>query len=134
MITKLVPAVLVAAALSGCAANTQKDFLCQAQIGTPCATISEADGTGGKTSATLITERPEDTAMATLTQKPLMTGKGSASFAGMPDGGYAYASNRYRVPEVVGRLWIAPYLDESNILHESRYVHFVVMPAHWAER
>lgn len=119
--------------LGGCGSNTSKDFLCAAQIGKPCATIAQADGQG-RGQVTSVTERPEDTALSTLSQNPLGVGKGGASFAGMPDGGFAYESSRYRVPELVGRLWIAPYLDEDRLLHESRYVHFVVIPAHWAER
>ncbi|RYG89918.1 hypothetical protein EU803_14945 [Loktanella sp. IMCC34160] len=125
------------AALSGCGVlgggNTERDFLCEAQLGSPCSTISQADGQGAGSIAP-VTERPEDTAMGTLSQDPLGTGKFGGAYGGMPDGGYSYESGRYRVPEVVGRLWIAPYLDENQILHESRYVHFVLVEAHWAER
>lgn len=121
--------------LGGCASsNTQSDFLCAAQIGTPCATIAQADGGGASGHVVSITEQVEDSAMGTLSQEPLAIGKEGGAFAGMPDGGFAYHSGRYRVPEVVGRLWIAPYLDENRILHESRFVHFVVSEAHWAQR
>ena len=121
--------------LAGCSgSNTQGDFLCAPQIGSPCATIAQADGGGTAGRVMSITESVEDSAMATLSQEPLAIGKGGGAFAGMPDGGFAYQSGRYRVPEVVGRLWIAPYLDENRILHESRYVHFVVSEAHWAAR
>lgn len=122
-------------ALAGCAGSTtQSDFLCAAQIGAPCATIAQADGGGSGGVVVPITEQVEDSQLATLSQSPLGVGKGTGSLASMPDGGHAYASSRYRVPEVVGRLWIAPYLDENRILHESRFIHFVASEAHWAER
>lgn len=127
-------ALLIAGLLAGCTgSNTERDFLCEAQLGSPCTTISQADG-GGTGSVAAITEQAEDTAMGTLSQDPLGTGKVDGAFGDMPDGGFPYQSGRYRVPEVVGRLWIAPYLDEDQILHESRYVHFVLVDAHWAER
>ena len=121
-------------ALSACSgSNTDRDFLCESQVGSPCSTIAQADG-GGSNAITHITERAEDTAMSSLSQEPLKMGKIGAHLNGMPDGGNSYASGRYRVPEVVGRLWIAPYLDENKILHESRFVHFVLRDARWAQR
>jgi len=128
---------VAAVALAACS-NTESDFLCEAQLGSPCTSIAQADGAGA-TATTGVTERAEDTAMGTLSQGPLGIGKAGTAFAGtafagMPDGGFSYESGRYRVPEVIGRLWIAPYLDEHKILHESRYVHFVVAEARWAER
>ena len=121
-------------ALAACSgSNTERDFLCAAQIGSPCATIAQADGRGA-TAIVPVSERPEDTAMETLSQDPLGTGKVNGAFGEMPDGGFGYQSERYRVPELTGRLWIAPYLDDNQILHESRYVHFVIREAHWAQR
>lgn len=121
--------------LSACTGSTtQSDFLCAAQVGSPCATIAQADGGGAGGHVVPITEQIEDSQLATISQSPLGVGKGGGALSGMPDGGHAYASSRYRVPEVVGRLWIAPYLDENRILHESRFIHFVASEAHWAER
>lgn len=120
--------------LGACADNTANDFLCEAQVGSPCATIEQADG-GGTGSIRSVTEQPTDTALSTLSQDPLGIGKGSTSGLGaLPDGGYAYDSRRYRIPEIVTRLWIAPYEDENEILHESRYVHFVLADPAWASR
>lgn len=125
---------ITAGVLAGCAANTENDFLCAAQLGSPCTTIAEADG-GGRQGAHLVTERPEDRLADTLTQAPLAIGKGgTTAFAGMPDGGFPYQTSRYRVPEIVGRIWIAPYYDDNQILHESSYIHAVIVDAHWAER
>lgn len=131
----LVFALVSATLLSACADNTANDFLCPLQeSGSPCSSIAQADGAGGG-HVTLVTERTEDTLADTLSQEPLGVGKGTAAaFAGMPDGGFAYQSNRYRIPEVVGRIWIAPYHDENEILHESRYIHAVITEARWARR
>lgn len=126
--------LFVALLLGACADNTATDFFCEAQIGSPCATIDQADG-GGTTRVRAVTEQPQDTALSTLSQDPLGIGKGGTSGLGaLPDGGYAYDSRRYRIPEIVTRLWIAPYEDENEILHESRFVHFVLADPAWASR
>ena len=56
------------AVLNGCAslgANTEGDFFCEAQAGSPCATISATDGTGaGKT--VLVSETVDDAFLGTL--------------------------------------------------------------------
>lgn len=127
--------ILIASlALAGCAAtNTEQEFLCSAQIGSPCSSIAEADGQGNGT-VTPVMETAEDTALKSLSQDPLAIGKSASVYTGLSDGGYAYDTSRYRQPEIVGRLWIAPYLDDNALLHESRYVHFVLQEAHWVQR
>lgn len=120
--------------LSACADNAENEFLCAAQVGSPCSTIAQADGGGGG-HVNLVEERVEDTLADTITQQPLGIGKGGdAAFAGLPDGGTPYQTSRYRVPELVGRIWIAPYYDENEILHESSFIHAVIREAHWATR
>lgn len=120
--------VLVSA---GCtSSNTEKDFLCEAQTGSPCTTISAVDGTGAA-GATSIAERPEDTALKSLSQNPLWAGKGGAT--GLKDGGFPYNAAAYRRPEVVGTLWIAPILDDGGLLHEARFVHFVIQEGKWRQ-
>ena len=114
--------------LAGCGSATEKDFLCTAQEGTPCATISAIDGTGADGIVT-VTERPEDTAVKSLSQEPLYSGKGA--LAGVPDGGYPYNAALYHSPELVGTLWIAPILDGDGILEEARFVHFVLREGAW---
>lgn len=121
--------------LVGCAStNIDKDFHCAAQDGTACATIGEADRTSKSGKVQPITEREEDRALKSLSQPPLGTDKATGTYAGMPDGGYAYQTSRYRIPEEVGRIWIAPYLDENQILHEGQYVHFVISEGRWVNR
>lgn len=130
---RLLTAIPAALSLAACADNVANDFHCSAQIGQPCASISEVDG-GGSGVRRAVTEQPTDTALSTLSQDPLSIGKSTGGFGGLPDGGYAYDSRRYRIPELVSRLWIAPYEDENAILHESRFVHFVLADPTWVSR
>lgn len=126
--------LLAGLAVAGCAAtNTEQEFLCSAQIGSPCTSIAQADGQGNGM-VTPVSETVEDTALKSLSQDLLALDKGDSLFAGMPDGGHPYDTSRYRQPEIVGRLWIAPYLDQGELLHESRYVHFVLQDAQWVQR
>lgn len=118
-------------ALSACAAsNTEKDFLCPAQMGSPCTTIAAADG--GTTLGSPVQERGEDVLADGLTQAPLQPGKGAPT-SGMGDGGFAYDAASYRLPEKVGTLWIAPHA-EGETLYEATYVHFLILPAEWGDR
>jgi conjugal transfer pilus assembly protein TraV len=129
------PGVLLACALLGlsaCAAsNTEKDFLCPAQMGSPCTTIAAADG-GGAAAGRPLQERGEDVLAGSLTQTPLQPGKGAPT-SGMGDGGFAYDAASYRLPEKVGTLWIAPHA-EGETLFEATYVHFLILPAAWGDR
>lgn len=127
---------LASLALSACGANTQKDFLCPAVSGgSPCSTISEAD-TGGGTSVTPVKERFNDTLGKEMSQTPLGIGKGKGStgapLSGLGDGGMAYNSSQYRVPEQTGTLWVAPHQDPDGLLYEATYIHFVVQEGRWA--
>ena len=122
-------------ALSACGTSTtEKDFLCPAQTGSPCTTISDADGAnvgGGKS----VRERREDSLSDNLTQEPLRVGKigGQNAAAGLGDGGFAYDAGAYRLPEKVGTVWIAPH-SEGGALYEATYVHFLIMPAAWGDK
>jgi len=122
--------------LSACvnAANTEENFLCGAQVGQPCATLSEVDGAASGQSGRTIAEHPRDTQTASLSQSPLFGGKSMGSAVSMNDGGQPYQSARYRIPEKTGTLWIAPRLDDEEVLHEATYVHFVIREASWGNR
>lgn len=123
-------------ALAGCGAggNIEQDFLCSAQSGQPCRSISEVDGAAGTPGGSL-KEDLRDTQAKSLTQDPIFMGKKTSSaVAGIPGGGTPYVSARYRIPEKTGKIWIAPYLDEANILHEGTHVHVVLRDARWGTR
>ena len=124
----------VAVALAGCCeSSTEQNFLCGAQTGQPCRTMAEIDGSGVIGGAT-VAENPQDSQNDQLTQPILTGGKPGAAVAGVPAGGAAYQSAQYRIPEKTGRLWLPPYLDEGEILHEGTYAHFVVREARWGAR
>jgi conjugal transfer pilus assembly protein TraV len=123
-----------ASQLFGCGkSSTERDFLCPAQTGSPCTTISDADGAnvGGGHS---VRERGEDSLADGLSQEPLHVGKAGsqAAAAGTGDGGFAYEAGAYRLPEKVGTVWIAPH-SEGGALYEATYVHFLILPAAWGE-
>ena len=39
-----------------------------------------------------------------------------------------------RAPEVIGRVWIAPFVDAGGIYREGAYVRLVIEPARWRLR
>ena len=119
--------------LGGCGANTSGDFLCPAQIGSPCATIAQADNPT-RANMALVGQSDAQQAMAQLAQDPLAASGATGPFAAMPDGGRAGQGGQFRTPEVVARAWIAPYLDGNGILHESQYIYFVVAESRWVAR
>ena len=127
-------ALCLALTLGACASsNTEQDFLCPAQMGSPCTTIAAADGAGPKDQP--VQERGEDMLAGSLTQSPLSHGKAgtSGTAAPMGDGGFAYDAPSYRLPEKVGTLWIAPHA-EGETLYEATFVHFLILPATWGDR
>ena len=123
---KTIPFMLAALSLTGCASNTERDFLCSAQVGTPCVSIGAVDGTDDA-GRTALAERPADRAAKSLSQGTLVLGKSALAMRG---GGHAYDLAAYRAPEVVGSIWIAPYF-EDGILHEARFVGAVLRDAEW---
>lgn len=123
-------------ALSGCSlGNVEKDFLCAAEDGLPCRSIKDVDGVSA-TDGTTVAEAEADTRNKSITGAPIFGGKktGAGAAAVVPAGGVAYPSARYRIPEKTARLWIAPYRDGNEILHEGTYVHFVIREAAWGQR
>ena len=55
--------------------------------------------------------------------------------AGLPSAGLLPARHwrdGARTAEVIGRIWIAPYVDEHGIYHEAGWVRVVIEPAGWS--
>lgn len=125
----LVVGVLCLAGCSSTGLDAESDSLCGAQLGNPCTTIQQADGTARPQRT--ITESMSDAIASQMSQKPLMAGKTSAPARGAPDGGAPYHVKAYRQPERLATAWIAPRLDEGGIFHEANFVHFVVRQARW---
>lgn len=121
--------------LSACSAgNVEKDFLCSAQTGTPCTSLSDIDGGLAGSTATPVAEDDVDTQNKSLSRDPLSFGKGGQVVSRLSGGSPAYQSARYRIPEKTGRLWLAPRLDDAEVLHEATFVHFVLREAQWGTR
>ena len=125
--------VLAGLLVSGCGTNTSGDFLCPAQIGSPCATIAQADN-ANRLGVVPMGPSEAQLAMGQLAQDPLAASGATGVYASMPDGGQVGPGGQYRTPEVVARAWIAPYLDAGGVLHESQYIYFVMAESHWVAR
>ena len=145
--------------LSACSigSNHEKNFECQAVQGSPCQTIATADGSDGG-SAKLVTPAGGNTVEPYNPPKQTFFGKlgfgnrgnyntdrvsnpelptmaenaRHSTFTGRNLPASRYNAVAQRVPELLGTLWVASYLDEENILHDASYVHFVVREAGWA--
>lgn len=135
-ITSIAAILAVGSMLSGCVslgANTEDDFFCEAQAGSPCATIGSTDGT--KANQTIgITETVEDGLLSSIGNVGAVSEKEQIGLTGISQGQFAYETSRYRIPEELSQLWIAPYLDENQLFHQGRFVHFVVRDAQWVTR
>ncbi|WP_428103007.1 TraV family lipoprotein [Candidatus Rariloculus sp.] len=56
--------------------------------------------------------------------------------AGLPPAGLPPAGSwrdSARTPEVLGRIWIAPYVDTAGVYHEPSWVRVVIEPAGWRQ-
>ena len=63
-----------------------------------------------------------------VTETEPSTGRDAES--GERHGGEPNGEN-LRLPEVVGRIWIAPYVDDKGVYHEASWVRIVLQPARW---
>ena len=56
---------------------------------------------------------------------------GPATAEPAPPGSVITADDSLRVPEVLGRIWIAPFVDADGIYREAHWVRVVLEPAGW---
>ena len=73
--------------------------------------------------------RPAPETLAT-TASPEPAGPGGKAPSTEPDSAVP-ADASLRVPEVVGRIWIAPFVDADGIYREAHWVRVVLEPAGW---
>ena len=103
-----------ALALSACAqGNTERDFLCGAQDGQPCRSISEVDGRATRAQST--PAAPAQTAATAQTRAGNVPGTG------------------VRIAEKTGRMFVAPHMGTNGLVHEGSTVQFVVRSARWQQ-
>jgi conjugal transfer pilus assembly protein TraV len=153
---------LSALVLSACATNTvSDDFLCDAQLGSPCTTIADADGSQGRG---VPTRRAPHTGGGPRTQPPPdhglshREGRDIGHDVGVHKGPQPIAFDNggdlqrppavvsagpslfnsqvlnpvlFRAPERVSSIWIAPFVGENGFLYQPGYVHFVVEEGRW---
>ena len=90
---------------------------------------SEGDTASGEGSESTPADAPENEREENaLPQSP------SAGPADLPPAGVLSAGlppARLRTEEVVGRIWIAPYVDGNGVYHEASWVRVVLEPARW---
>ena len=70
-------------------------------------------------------DRPDE-APAGRRDTPAVTGTDGSGAE--PEGSWRGGA---RTPEVLGRIWIAPYVDTSGVYHEASWVRVVIEPADW---
>ena len=114
MTSKLLILSLLFLAACG-SSNTEANFLCGAEQGQPCRTMSEVDGTAAP-------------------QRFAGSATGSPTAAVHTPALTSVATNTVRHPEETGRMWIAPHVVGSGLVHEGSRVRFVVRSARWVTR
>ncbi len=148
--------------VTACATNTvSDDFLCEAQLGTPCTTIADADGSQGRG---VPTRRAPPTGGGERSQPSPDHGRGYREGRDPSTQGGVYAGPKpiafdnggdlqrppavvaagpslynsqvldpvlFRAPERVSSIWIAPFVGENGFLYQPGYVHFVVEEGRW---
>ncbi len=140
--------------LSGCVgtSTTEEDFLCDAQLGSPCTTIADVDGSHHSASGSARRAPGANGAVGggQRTQSPstqnIMHGPRPIPFEDQPTlssvpqavvaGGGLYGAEvvnpvLFREPERVTTVWIAPFVGENGYLYQPGYIHFVVEPGRW---
>ena len=75
--------------------------------------------------AELIEGTDEENADAAAAASSEANGAAAAASAAVP------AGEDLRTAEVVGRIWIAPYVDAEGVYHEAGWVRAVIAPAGW---
>lgn len=119
-------AIAALVALSACSTNKNSDFLCppQAGGGTSCVTLAQADGQA----RTGVRPVPVSSSRSAASGVAAPAGAPRSAILGL---GSRSEAAQFRQPEVVGTLWVAPYLDQGGLLHSEQSVMFVVVPARW---
>ncbi|WP_298333552.1 hypothetical protein [Asticcacaulis sp.] len=129
---KRMGAVLLIALLSltGCGTSTRVDeWRCQPQQGAGCVTIAEADQHRASTSAPAVSS---STAAASKVKGSGLDGI-LARLLGHQSTrpSAAESADVRRVPDVVARVYVAPF-DEGGNYYEENFVWIVLQPSHWA--
>lgn len=134
-----IPYVALAVALAllpGCASSTREsEWRCNAQRGLGCVTVAQADAVASKpTSAgTAITDFAAAEAHKSDPNPFLdMLRRVVGPRAEQASDQITVGAFR-RVPELLARVWVAPWIDAQGNVNEGGYVWTVIKPAQWVE-
>lgn len=123
MFARLAPSLAIAAALTGCVSMTglteSSKFACKAPAGTTCTSVS-----GVYTNSSL-NNAPSRPASLQVDTSGVPAPAGATAFpvlaAGMP----------IRSQPRMLRIWMAPWRDEDDTLHDQAYMYVMVDPGKW---
>lgn len=128
---RIIVGVTLLGALSACSGNRNSDFKCPPQ---GCVTLAQADAqvrTGVAPVTASSSGGAGRTATAAASGRAAAATPAGAPRSAIPSLGTRSEAAQFRQPEVVGTLWVAPYLDQGGLLHSEQSVMFVVTPARW---
>lgn len=123
MFARLAPSLAIAAALTGCVSMTglteSSKFACKAPAGTTCTSVS------GVYANSSLNNAPSRPASLQVDTSGVPAPVGATAFpvlaAGMP----------IRSQPRMLRIWMAPWRDEDDTLHDQAYMYVMVDPGKW---
>lgn len=123
MFARLAPSLAIAAALTGCVSMTglteSSKFACKAPAGTTCTSVS------GVYANSSLNNAPSRPASLQVDTSGVPAPAGATAFpvlaAGMP----------IRSQPRMLRIWMAPWRDEDDTLHDQTYMYVMVDPGKW---
>ena len=120
-------------------ADQTADRACEADCG-PFAWLRRLfEGIAGGPEDTGVAATADPEREASSPQVPTVPAPADAGLASAPDAASLPApavpsGEDLRAPEVIGRVWIAPFVDADGIYREGSYVRLVIEPARWRLR
>lgn len=127
---RLAGVALVCMAASGCAGNRiGEEWQCPMVQGVPCQSVVEADPAGPEGAGGAGARHGAGTRQAVAA--PPGANAADVPAQGEPVRAKEADSANLRTPEVIGRIWIAPYVDDAGMYHEAAWVRVVIEPARW---
>ena len=107
----------------------------------PFAWLARLFGAGGETGAEAHGSGTDEAAVSGTRDDAAAAGPGSAAANGSPSAvpapapaQGALAADEVRAPETIGRVWIAPWVDDDGVYREASWVRIVLAPASWTRR
>lgn len=109
--------------LASCMSTENKDFSCPPQKGKSCLTIKQSD---------VISDSEQVLQSPKIDKRADLINNNHTDYR--VKGFIMSRVSPTRTQEVVGKIWIAPFLDEENNLFDESYVYTVFKPALWSTK